>query len=193
MEHTPDKKRVSTILLDILTAYPGGIKEYEFIKILQKNKVSPFAESDLGDELDLFQSHFLLFHLLYTLRDRLHQEQQGDIEIHCLGIVLRPWQQSVERVPEIHDPMRVYYLNLDNMEGLQKESVIAMLDDFWQQFARWDGRADALLALGLREPVNKDEIKHRYRKLAFEHHPDHGGDPEQFRRVKQAADILLSA
>jgi len=50
--------------------------------------------------------------------------------------------------------------------------------------------SDPYAALGLGKGASEDEIKKAYRKLAIKHHPDKGGDPEQFKKVQGAYDIL---
>ena len=44
--------------------------------------------------------------------------------------------------------------------------------------------------LGVNENATADEIKQAYRKLAMQHHPDRGGDAEQFQKIQQASSIL---
>ena len=44
--------------------------------------------------------------------------------------------------------------------------------------------------LGLLPDCTPAEIKHQYRILAQQHHPDLGGDEEQFKRIKTAYEIL---
>jgi len=44
--------------------------------------------------------------------------------------------------------------------------------------------------LGLLPDCTQAEIKHQYRILAHQHHPDRGGDEEQFKRIKLAYEIL---
>jgi DnaJ-class molecular chaperone len=44
--------------------------------------------------------------------------------------------------------------------------------------------------LGLSKDATADDIKKAYRKLAREHHPDKGGDPEKFKKVQEAYEVL---
>ena len=44
--------------------------------------------------------------------------------------------------------------------------------------------------LGIQRGASDEEVKKAYRKLAMKHHPDKGGDPEQFKKVQGAYDIL---
>jgi len=44
--------------------------------------------------------------------------------------------------------------------------------------------------LGLTRDATADDIKKAHRKLAREHHPDKGGDPEKFKKVQEAYEVL---
>lgn len=44
--------------------------------------------------------------------------------------------------------------------------------------------------LGLTRDATADDVKKAYRKLAREHHPDKGGDPEKFKKVQEAYEVL---
>lgn len=44
--------------------------------------------------------------------------------------------------------------------------------------------------LGLTRDATADDIKKAYRKLAREHHPDKGGDPEKFKKIQGAYEVL---
>jgi len=45
--------------------------------------------------------------------------------------------------------------------------------------------------LGVAKDASQDEIKKAYRRLAIRHHPDKGGDPEQFKELSKAYDVLM--
>jgi DnaJ family protein A protein 2 len=49
---------------------------------------------------------------------------------------------------------------------------------------------DLYSRLGVKPKATQKEIKVAYRKLALDHHPDHGGDPETFRLISEAYEVL---
>jgi DnaJ-class molecular chaperone len=50
--------------------------------------------------------------------------------------------------------------------------------------------SDPYQTLGIQKGAPEDEVKKAYRKLAMKHHPDKGGDPEQFKKIQGAYDVL---
>merc|ERR1719218_393640 len=44
--------------------------------------------------------------------------------------------------------------------------------------------------LGVEKNASSSEIKKAYRKAAMQHHPDKGGDPEKFKEITRAYEIL---
>jgi DnaJ family protein A protein 2 len=44
--------------------------------------------------------------------------------------------------------------------------------------------------LGVDQKADSNEIKRQYRLLARKHHPDRGGDPEKFKKIQAAYDVL---
>lgn len=49
---------------------------------------------------------------------------------------------------------------------------------------------DLYAVLGLKKEATVEQIKKAYRKLVNKHHPDKGDNPEKFKEVQQAYDIL---
>merc|ERR1711972_37138 len=44
--------------------------------------------------------------------------------------------------------------------------------------------------MGVEKNASDSEIKKAYRKLAVKHHPDKGGDPEKFKEITRAYEVL---
>lgn len=51
-------------------------------------------------------------------------------------------------------------------------------------------KRDYYEVLGVARTAPPDEVKRAYRKLALEHHPDKGGDPEKFKELSEAYAVL---
>ena len=49
---------------------------------------------------------------------------------------------------------------------------------------------DYYKVLGVPESSTQDDIKKAYRKLSLKHHPDRGGDAEQFKKINEAYSVL---
>lgn len=189
---SPSYENILDVIYHILVLHPEGVSEYGLLQTLRKEGFKSFEDNDLLDPIILFQSHFLLFHLLYQLRDRLRIEQQGDIDIHCLNIILSPWKQSESTLPSHCDTLREYYLDLTQLEAVTRKDVEEMLSWFWEEYDKNSQKGWAFSIFKLKESASQNMIKRRYRELLFQHHPDHGGDPDHFIQIKQAAEVLLS-
>lgn len=175
---------------EILSENPAGMREYDLMSALDQRCVGGFGGTAFADQLSMFQSHFILFHCLYVLRDQLHQSASAGLDIHCLSIRLTPFKQSNRGLPQQHDPMRDYYLDLTNLEKTDAREVDQLLTKFWQRFIAMDERQQALEKLGLSDPIEYSQIKSRYRRLVMEHHPDRGGDHESLQLVNEAMRTL---
>ena len=44
--------------------------------------------------------------------------------------------------------------------------------------------------LGVSKNASQDEIKVAFRKLAHQHHPDKGGDPNKFKEINEAYQVV---
>ncbi len=179
-------------LYAILSANPKGLEEIDLLNILKKEQTPYFCEVNFRDSLTLFQTHFLLFHHLYLLRDKVSQKGVEDIAINCMRIQIMPIEKNKENLPTTPDGLKNYYLDLANLEDTKREDVEKMLSDFWTRYMKYDRRGEALKALGLEDPVDKATIKKRYHELALEKHPDKGGCEDDFQKLNNAADVLLN-
>ena len=46
--------------------------------------------------------------------------------------------------------------------------------------------------LGVPRGASEDEVRRAYKKLALQHHPDRGGDPEKFKELSAAYEHLTA-
>lgn len=175
---------------EILCEHPAGMREYDLMGALERRCVAGFGAAAFADHLSMFQSHFLLFHCLYALRDRLHAQGSAGLDIHCLSIRLWPFKECNGGLPQQHDPLRDYYLDLGNLNKTDAVEVDRLLNSFWHRFIAMDERQLALQRLGLSDPVAYSDIKSRYRRLVMEHHPDRGGAHEKLQLINEAMRTL---
>ena len=177
---------IRSLIHAVLEAHPDGLSEYDLLSALATQGVDEFAGDTFADSLSTFQTHFLLFHCLYGLRDSLFADRRTHLEIHCLNIRLRPIDASTTTLPEHHDPLRDYYGDLSNLANTTAADVEALLTRFWRRFTGYDQHEAALQVLELEAPVTFDEIKMQYRRLVMTHHPDRGGDNARLQAINEA-------
>jgi hypothetical protein len=179
-------------LLQLLKAAPAGLSEYQLIQQLKSGHCTHIPNLPLLDKLVLFRTHFLVFNALYLLRERLWSEQRAHLAIDPLCIQLLPYQAGYAALSE-HDPLRDYYLDLDNLRDTDERDVEKLLASFW---TRMQGGEEKLAALELfelndsQQPLDLATIKHRYRQLVSQHHPDRGGNTERLQSINKAMEIL---
>lgn len=186
----PDPSAFAHLLLEILQLHPEGLSEYELLQRLRADARVEFASERLDDTRELFRTHFLLFHHLYRLRDRLRGEGAGDLEIHTLKIRWYAAGPAAYRALARPDPLRAYYLDFDNLDGTTREDIDDLLGRFWARLSRYDRRGEALAVLELPAGADLETIRRQYRRLAMRHHPDRGGDPERLQAIHAAMAIL---
>ena len=182
-------------LLDLLLSEnPAGFSEHQLFKLFQQAPHEFFATDALRDPLLLFQTHFLLFHCLYHLKQRWAISQQAELEISALLIIKRPFifKQVTEKQDQAllrADPLAQYYLNWSHFSSTTEDDVETLLNSFWRKVfnpINADDIQDSLKIMQLDAPVSTLQLKVQYRRLAQAHHPDKGGDSEHFKKICQA-------
>ena len=177
---------------DKLAATPAGLSEFELIQHLDQEHGKLFPKPDLGDPLLLFQHHFILMHVLYCLQDEWWHANRYLLDIGPLRIAIRPIGEGDSQQLSSTASLRDYYLDGNNLTRETSASVQDLLDGFWKRLLGEEQRPQALAELGLDESADRNAIRTRYRQLANEHHPDKGGDPDTFRRIREAYEQLTS-
>lgn len=185
-----------TLLLQYLSQQ-AHITEYELMKLLVDEGFEQFKPS--LEPIEMFQSHFLLFHLLYRLQDQWRMKNMGQLNIHTLCIELvELTPNNPEKVPSLvrKDSLRDYYLDFNAFLETQTEDVIALMDSFWKGFTTHaiasKQLAEAKQTLEIdAECFDAQKVRHQYRKLSQRHHPDKGGCNEKFLQLGNARETLL--
>ena len=180
--------RLQAMVREELTRRPAGLREYDLIQYLREAGWTEFRRPGVDDRLALFRQHFLLFHVLYRLRDTLREEQAGELVID-LRIVIEPYRPGREALAA-GDPLRGYYLDLSQLEKTTEADVEALLEGFWERLEAGEEKGSALAVMGLEEPVDYPTIKRRYRQLAMRHHPDRGGNHVRLQELNRAMAVL---
>jgi hypothetical protein len=190
---------LQTLLDDTLAtfrpAFELGISEYELICTLKSPPYSIFDEDALCDSLMMFQTHFVLFHCLYQLRNRWREQKIGELAIGLTTITLNPILESFTNI-ETEDSFANYYLDWSNLGCSNKNYIEALLDSFWQKMAGSELNANMSLSELKRvcivmeieslEDTTLLELKQQYRKLQHKNYPDKGGSIKVSQSVLQA-------
>ncbi len=179
-------------LLDLLVAHPAGLSEHELLKRLRECDPG-FADFDAREPLSLFRGHYLLFHALYRLRERLARERRGRLRVDPLGMVLEseplPCGEGGTALASDEPDFALCYADLDRLATVTVAEVSELLRRF-HAACRRDGRRAALAVLELRDPVDAAAIKRQYRRLAMRHHPDRGGNGRRLGEINAALAVL---
>lgn len=178
-------------LLELLQACPQGCSEYELIQQLKARHSRHISNGPLTDRLVLFRTHFLLFNALYRLRDQLWGEQRAHLQISALRTCLQPYQAGNASLSE-HDPLRDYYLDMQQLRDTSAHDVEQLMTSFWTRLQGGDEKLAALELFELHEEncLDLGRIKYRYRQLVSQHHPDRGGSTSRLQSINQAMEIL---
>lgn len=99
---------------------------------------------------------------------------------------------AVDRYDRIADNLAAIAATLEAMRAIERHGGAAILDRAFTGFTALPAPEQPFQVLGVGANASKDEIESAYRRLAAQHHPDRGGDPDQMARINGARDALLS-
>ncbi len=183
----------------------AGTTEYALIRFLQRKDVGLLEIDCLQQSHSMFAVHFLLFHCLYQLKRRYLREGIGELTIHTLNIRLnisksikKKADEKASYTCEIEEveSLANYYLELKNI-NVSEQDVEDMLNGFWHRFVSEDFHSGAdikhaceLLGIEELEPLSKAKLKHKYKQVLIEVHPDKGGSKRKAQEVIQAYRLL---
>ncbi len=187
-----DPSALLEVIHGLLLDHPEGLSEFALFAELAKRGFREFDREVFRDSMRMFQSHFVLFHVLHRMRERLADAQEGHLVIETLSIRLGPWQGDVHALAS-PDPVAAYYLDRANLDETTEADLRAMLDAFWERYAAHGSVAEALGVLELAEGAGWEDVNAKHRALVFAHHPDRGGDASRLAEINRAMRILRTA
>ncbi len=169
---------------------PAGVDELGLIKRLQKPPWRLIGAVQFHDPVQLYPVHFLLFHVLYRLRDMLAETGES-VCISPLSIrIEQPVTGTTNGLPGTRDHLRDFYLDLSQYE-LPGDSVQQMMNDFWAGYRHTvpddTDTLHAARALGFDSvPDTFSTVKQAFRRRVMQAHPDRGGDTESIQLLNEA-------
>lgn len=183
--------KLESACLELLYQNPLGVSEHQLISLLRDDEVALLPALDTGDSLALFQQHFVLFHSLYRLRERLLHERHALLHISALSIRLTDYEEGEDGLCEA-DPLRDYYLDSDNLHTTGEAEVEEMLAGFWRRLYLGEPErvAAALEVLELESAESFSQIRRQYKLLVMRHHPDRGGRRENMHLLNEALEVM---
>lgn len=172
----------------------GETQELALIKLLQQPPYQLFESDALHSDLNLFQTHFLLYHSLYLLRDKWLTEQYAVIDIQLSKIFVYPYENRPVDLPAVDDQLRNYYSDLSNVDISQRD-VEKLLRSFWEKFLKAGSLNDEKVVaayehLELSKTCTDQVLKKRIKALSLIHHPDKGGEQAIFRSYIEAYEVI---
>lgn len=161
-------------------------------------------DAETSSDLYLFKKNFVVMNALYQIK--MQSEQEGfQLIISSLKIgfinqelIQNKSLNSLEDIDISADKsLAEYYLNWNNYDLADDQSVENLLNSFWNHYAKYNNlhktdkkRLDAFSILGVESSASWKHIQQAYRKLITAHHPDKGGSGFQFIKIREAYLLL---
>lgn len=187
-------QHLSVAIEKILRENTHGISELNLIKALQRPPWELIGSVNYSEPDKLYPVHFLIFHVLYRLRDQLGQSGES---LSISPLLIRLSSDDVVggtgSVGEV-DKLRAFYLDLSKYQ-LPESSIFQMMDDFWSgRVQRQPARQEVKEAAGILGfsglPGSLEDVKYRFRRAVMQAHPDRGGETETIQHLNQAFSVL---
>ncbi|MDX1456080.1 MAG: DNA-J related domain-containing protein [Marinobacter sp.] len=174
----------------VLRNHPEGLSELSLIRALQADPWRLLGQVDYSEATQLYPVHFLVFHVLYRLRDQLGGRGES-LTISPLNIRLDANQVVAGHgLPETADKLRAFYLDISQYR-MPEHLITGMVEDFWAgrsgQAVDSEELTQAARTLGLDTiPDRLETVKRQFRRAVMKAHPDRGGDTRRIQALNEA-------
>jgi hypothetical protein len=173
------------------------------------------------EALELYQNHFLLFHLLYELQTE-YASRNLYLHIHFMRTRLLPYPDKGACRYYLPDPgmfckaespdggdycdfhrrqlenevdtlsIRYFYLDRDNFNRLDRETAESFMSGTWEILAHYQEYKESFAVMELPETSSLETIKKQFKYLAKKYHPDLGSEShKKFNQINRAYHLLL--
>jgi hypothetical protein len=122
----------------------------------------------------------------------------GSIQVSDPGVAVywtdkrqRAQCMAIDQYTRVPDNLAAVANTLEALRAIERYGGAEILDRAFTGFTALPAPESAYRILGVPEGASKGDVQAAYRRLASQHHPDNGGDEEQFKKVTQARDALL--
>lgn len=93
----------------------------------------------------------------------------------------------------VRENLRAVGLAVESLRQIERTGATEILERAFAGFARLPAAADCWTILGIHRGATRERINERYRELARQNHPDHGGSAETMARVNAAYHEAVNA
>jgi hypothetical protein len=178
-------------ILDILKDSTDKIGEYDIIRRLEQQGIAFPVDNDSYNVI-MFKKHFMTMNALYHLQQDLFEDGYY-LNISALDIAIEPLEEPSNEqslLDSAEHKLRDYYLDWQHFKTTGEAEINELLSGFWNKYHALDKQAEALEILELGSDASWEHVKHTYRRLVTEHHPDKGGNDARFIEIRSAYEIL---
>jgi hypothetical protein len=95
---------------------------------------------------------------------------------------------ACDKYTKVEANMRAIQLTISAIRGIERWGASDMMERAFTGFAALPDQSSESwwIVLGVAHNATRADVDDAYRRLRSQHHPDRGGDAEQFRRVQRA-------
>lgn len=123
-----------------------------------------------------------------SLKHRLRSMKREEIRLRNDGATGPVWRRFFDGAAPLYRRELLLAMDEGAFAMVEQDFYAEVLYYYFQKRGVTDLLRDPeqLAVLGLPLTADADDIKKRFRELAHQHHPDHGGNAEIFRRILEA-------
>lgn len=105
----------------------------------------------------------------------------------------KPMCFACDRWKGVEENMWAIAKTIDALRGIERWGSGQMVEQAFTGFTALPAPEQPFQVLGVGANATPDQVEEAYRRLAMQHHPDRGGDPNEMARINAARDAMRSS